>query len=63
MWGQVQVYLGHADYATTRRFYIHLVPKDLPERTSLLGKGANGVGTPAAETVRDSLVAPEAKTA
>jgi integrase len=33
---QVQVYLGHADYATTRKYYVHLVPKDLPERTSLL---------------------------
>ena len=27
---QVQVYLGHADYATTRKYYVHLVPKDLP---------------------------------
>jgi integrase len=34
---QVQVYLGHADYATTRRFYVHLVPRDLRVARPLRG--------------------------
>jgi len=32
---QVQVFLGHADYATTRKYYVHLVPEDLPARSSV----------------------------
>ncbi|MDP9225268.1 MAG: site-specific integrase [Actinomycetota bacterium] len=33
---RLQVYLGHADSQTTRRFYVHLVPKDLMAPSSLL---------------------------
>ena len=33
---QVQVYLGHADIATTRKYYVHLYDDDLPERSSVL---------------------------
>jgi integrase len=33
---QVQVYLGHKDIATTRRYYVHLFGDDLPDRRSVL---------------------------
>ena len=35
-WEQVQVYLGHNDIATTRKYYVHLFGDDLPERGSVL---------------------------
>jgi integrase len=54
---QVQVYLGHADYATTRRYYVHLIPDDLPERTSV--RDGNRVATRPTETARNDY--PRAK--
>lgn len=33
---QVQVHLGHQDLATTSRYYLHLVPDDLPDRSRVL---------------------------
>jgi len=61
---QVQVYLGHADYATTRKYYVHLVPKELPVRTSVRTlEGGNRVATGPAEMSRDAAFADSAKTA
>ena len=53
---QVQVFLGHSDYATTRRYYVHLVPEDLPQRRTVI-RGGNRVVTRAPETKREREVA------
>jgi integrase len=52
---QVQVFLGHSDYATTRRYYVHLTPKDLPMRRSVMG--GNRMATRATETHGGSITA------
>jgi integrase len=58
---QVQVFLGHSDYATTRKYYVHLIPEELPQRRTVLG--GNRVVTRAAETGRDELGAAAADSA
>ena len=53
---QVQVFLGHSDYATTRKYYVHLIPEDLPQRRSVM-QGGNRVVTRPTETGRDAVSA------
>ena len=53
---QVQVFLGQCDYATTRRYYVHLVPEDLPRRRTVIRCGNPVVDGPN-ETSRGDIVA------
>lgn len=70
---QVQVYLGHKDIATTRRYYVHLYGDDLPERKSVLDPertrsvldegGVNRVQTRPSEIDRDARAYGDSETA
>jgi integrase len=70
---QVQVYLGHQDIATTRKYYVHLYGDDLPDRSSILDRaertssvldqGANGVRTGPTEMGREATAAGNRETA
>jgi integrase len=61
---QVQVFLGHASYQTTARFYAHLVSTDAPVPAPIRGgRGGQSVASRPPQTTLDTAALGEAETA